>query len=83
MKREDNILTLAKLKFSMKGYSELKQEEISSLLETAFLFIFFHSIKSFGKNEKQKMVVGVWMLEDPIQNIETVTCGPFQFFFLG
>ena len=60
MKREDNILTLAKLKFSMKGYSELKQEEISWLLETAFLFIFFIPLKALAKmrNKKWLLVFG-------------------------
>lgn len=50
MKTEDSKLTLVKLKFSMKGYSELKQEKVSSLLETAKYF--FHFIKSFGENKK-------------------------------
>lgn len=61
----------------MKGYSELKQEEISLLSENPKDI--FHFIKSFGENEKQK--AGVWILEDPIQKLETATCGFFQVFF--
>ena len=78
-KRKDKKLILVKLKFSMKGYSELEQNEISVLSET--IRDFFHFVKSLGENEKQKTTVGVWMLEDLIQKIETSTCGPFQIFF--
>ena len=63
----------------MKGYSELEQNEISVLSET--IRDFFHFVKSLGENEKQKTTVGVWMLEDLIQKIETSTRGPFQIFF--
>ena len=78
-KRKDKKLMLVKLKFSMKGYSELEQNEISVLSET--IRDFFHFVKSLGENEKQKTTVGVWMLEDLIQKIETSTRGPFQIFF--
>ena len=78
-KRKDKKLILVKLKFSMKGYSELEQNEISVLSET--IRDFFHFVKSLGENEKQKTTVGVWMLEDLIQKIETSTRGPFQIFF--
>ena len=64
IKREDNKLTLVKFKFSMEGNSELKQEEISSLSETAKYF--FHFTKRFGQNEKQRMAVGVWIRKDPL-----------------
>ena len=42
MKREDKKLTVVKLKFYVKGYSELKQEEISSLSKTTKDFFSFH-----------------------------------------
>ena len=69
IKREDKKLALVRLKFAMKRYSEFKQNEISALSETARDF--FHFVKSFGESEKQKTSVCVWMLEDPIQKIET------------
>ena len=42
---------------------------------------FFHFIKSLCQNGKPRATVGVWLLEDPIQKIETVTCGPSQIYF--
>ena len=48
MKREDKKLTVVKLKFYVKGYSELKQEEISSLSKTTKDF--FHFINCFMHN---------------------------------
>ena len=49
------------------------------LLETARDF--YHLLKRFYKNENIKKFVNVWLLEDPIQKMETSTCGPFQFYF--
>ena len=49
------------------------------LLETARDF--YHLLKSFNKNENIKKFLNVWLLEDPIQKMETSTCGPFQFYF--
>ena len=66
------------MKFSIKSYSEVSQQEVLSFLETARDF--FHFIKTVDNNEKQKTMVGVWMLEDSIQKTETVTCGPFQIY---
>ena len=42
---------------------------------------FFHLLESLGKNENVKKLVNVWLLEDPIQKTETLTCGPFQLYF--
>ena len=42
---------------------------------------FFHLLESLGKKENVKKLVNVWLLEDPIQKTETLTCGPFQLYF--
>ena len=42
---------------------------------------FFHLIYSFGKNKSITNFVNVWMLEDLIQMVTTITCGPFQLYF--
>ena len=75
----DQTLALQKLKFSMSGYDGLKKSKIISLSETARDF--FHLLESFGKNKNVIKFVNVWLLKNPIQKIETSTCGPFQFYF--
>lgn len=63
----------------MNGYERLAENKISGISETAQDF--FHLVHSFGKNEKITKFVNVWMLEDPIQQPNTITCGPFQICF--
>ena len=38
-------------------------------------------INAFGKKLKLRSFVNVWMVEDRIQDLETVTCGIFQIYF--
>ena len=77
--RTDDKITLIKLKFSMNGYYNLTANEIDKLSEIAQDF--FHLIYCFEKNEKITNFVNVWMLEDPLQKKNTVTCDLFQVFF--
>ena len=55
----------------------LDQEKLS-LSETANEL--FHFIEGFARYEKQN-VISMWMLEDPIQEIMSDTCGTFQIYF--
>ena len=80
MKRVDNKVTLVKLKFSIKAFNKPGNEEIKRLSETAQDF--FHFIESFGKFNNRQNYVELWLLEDPIQKIETSTCCPFQIYLL-
>ena len=77
--KNDDKLTLIKLKFFMKGYKNLASIEVSNLFNTAKDF--FHFVDSFNKSEKITNFVNVWMLEDPIQIEPTSTCGPLQIHF--
>ena len=77
--QKDKKLTLCKLKFSMNAYEKLTESEIKKLLESAQGF--FRLIHNFGKKEQLKNFVNVWMLEDPIQMLKTVACGPFKYIF--
>ena len=70
---------LMKLKCSMNGYYNLTANEIGKLSETAQDF--FHLIYCFRKNEKITNFVNIWLLEDPLQKENTVTCGLFQTYF--
>ena len=63
----------------MAGYKGLTKNEKMLLLETDRDF--FHLLESLGKNENIKKFLNVWLLGDPIQTIETSTCGPFQLYF--
>ena len=42
---------------------------------------FFHLLEAFGKTKNIKEFVKVWLLEDPVQQMETTTCGAFQLYF--
>ena len=74
--RKDDKIILIKLRFSMNGYYNLTANEIEKLPETAQEF--FHLIYCFGKNEKITSFVNVWMIKDPFQKKNAVTCGIFQ-----
>lgn len=50
-----------------------------SLSETTRDFLYL--LEAFGKYENLKKFVNVWLLEDPIQKIETSTCELFQLYF--
>ena len=64
--------------FLVNSYNKLLEDEKASLLETANDLL--HFIESFAKHEKQNLV-HLRLLEDPIQDINTNTCRPFQTFF--
>ena len=78
MDRKDKKLTLVKIRFSVKACKNLSKE-IEKLNDTARDLFYF--IKSFADFLKVSNFLNIWMLEDPIENTETVTCGIFQLYF--
>ena len=80
MARTDNKITLVKIKFSMKACKNLSEKEIVNLSHTSRDF--FHFVRSFGDFLKVKVYLHIWMVEDTIQMIETVTCCLFNFTFM-
>ena len=42
---------------------------------------FFHIIQSFGNKLKLRDFVNIWVVEDRIQDLDSVTCGIFQIYF--
>ena len=76
--QRDDKLTLVKLHFLMAS-KKLTENEIKKLSETGQDL--FHLTYTFWKNENIANFVNVWMLEEPIQDPKTVTCGPFQQYF--
>ena len=76
MDRSDKKITLCKIKFNM-GANSYHKKKLSLLVKQ--LEIYF--INAFGKKLKLRSFVNVWMVEDRIQDLETVTCGIFQIYF--
>ena len=65
MERVDNKRTLVKLKFPIKVFNKLSNEEIKRLSETAQDF--YHFIEIFEKLNNLQNYVELWLLEDPLQ----------------
>ena len=42
---------------------------------------FLHFVQAFGNLLKLRNFVNIWMVEDRVQNLDSVTCGIFQFYF--
>ena len=78
IEQDKTKLNLVNVNFSANSYRELTENEKASLSDMANDLL--HFIESFAKFEKQNLI-HLWLLEDPIQNLETDTCGPFQSFF--
>ena len=79
MDRSDKKITLCKIKFNMGAYKQLSQEENESLSETARNFFYF--INAFGIKLTLRSFINVWMVEDRIQDLDSVTSGIFQIYF--
>ena len=45
------------------------------------LYFIFHFVQAFGKKLKLRDLVNIWMVEDRVQNLNSVTCGVFQIYF--
>ena len=79
MNKTDQKITLCKIKFNLGACKELLKNKIDSLSDTARDF--FHFIQAFGIKLKLKSFVNIWMVEDRIQDLDSVTCGIFQLHF--
>ena len=79
MDRSDNKITLCKIKFNLGACKQLSEDEILSLSDTARTFFYF--VQAFGNKLKLRSFLNIWMVEDRIQDLDSSTCGIFQFFF--
>ena len=68
-------INLVNVNFVKNSYSKLSEGEKAALSETCTDFA-----ESFVDYENQSLIQ-FWLLEDPIQDITTNTCGYFQTFF--
>ena len=73
------LVTLVNITFSMDVYKNLNKNELNSLRDTALdLFDF---VQSFRSKLKIRRFVNLWLVEDQIQDLETVTSEIFQIYF--
>ena len=66
------------MKFSMDAYKNLNKNGLDSLSDIAHNF--FHFVQSSGNKLEICGFVNIWLLEDKIQNLGTVTYGIFQIY---
>ena len=77
--RTDNRITLVNIKFSLNACKNLTKNELDNLSDTAPDFFYF--VQSFGNKLKFHNFVTLWVVEDRIQDPDSVTCGIFQIYF--
>ena len=77
--RTDNKITLVNVKFSLNACKNLTKNEPDNLSDKARDFFYF--IRSFGNKLKLRDFVNLWVVEDCIQDLNTVTCDIFQIYF--
>ena len=77
--RTDNKITLVNVKFSLNACKNLTKNEPDNLSDKARDFFYF--IQSFGNKLKLRDFVNLWVVEDCIQDLNTVTCDIFQIYF--
>ena len=79
MTRTDNKITLLSIWFNLNACKNLSVDELDALSDTASNF--FHFIQAFGNKLKLRNFVNIWMVEDRVQNLDSLTCGIFQLYF--
>ena len=78
LKEDKEQINLVNVNFVKNSYSKLSKGEKAALSETCTDFLDF--LESFADYENQSLI-HLWLLEDPIQDKTTNTCGYFQTFF--
>ena len=73
MTRTDSKITLCNIWFNLNAYKNLFTEELGALIDTASNF--FHFVQAFGNKLKLRNFVNIWLVEDRIQHLDSVTCG--------
>ena len=79
MTRTNSKITVFNIRFNLSNYKNLSVDELYALSDTATNF--FHFVQAFGNKLKLRTFVNIWMVEDRIQNLNSVTCGIFQLYF--
>ena len=77
--RTGNKITLVNRKFNLNACKNLSKKEFDNLSDTTRDFFYF--IQSFGNKLKLRDFLNIWMVEDRIQDLSSVTCSIFQIYF--
>ena len=75
----DNEITLVNIRFNLNACKNLSKRELDALSDTATNF--FHFIQAFGNKLKLRDFVNIWMVEDRVHDLNSVTCGILQLYF--
>ena len=79
MTRTDNKITLVKIRFDLNACKNLSKRELDALSNTATSF--FNFTQAFGNKLKLRYFVNICVVEDRVQDLNSVTCGIFQLYF--
>ena len=79
MTRTDNNVILFNIRFNLNACKNSSTEKIDVLSDTAGNFFYF--VQAFGNKLKLRNFVNIWMVEDRVQNLDSVACGIFQLYF--
>ena len=79
MTRTKNKITPVNIRFNLNAFKNLSKQEVDALSDTASSF--FHFIQAFGNKLKLLDLVNMWMVEDRVQDLNSVTCGIFKIYF--
>ena len=79
MTRTDSKITLCNIRFNLSTYKNLSKRELDAVSNTANDF--FRFILAFGNKLKPRNFVNIWMVEDRVQDLNSVTCSIFQLNF--
>ena len=79
MTRTDSKIILCNIRFNLSANKNLSDGELDALSDTANDF--FRFILAFGNKLKLPNFVNIWMVEDRVQDSNSVTCGIFQVYF--
>ena len=77
MTQTNNKITLVNIKFNLNACKNLTKKELDALIDTAF----FHFVLAFGNELKLHDFVNIWMVEERVQDLNSVACGIFQIYF--
>ena len=80
MDRTDEKISLCKIKFSLSACKVLTEDEILSLRKPRDTSEFYF-IQSFGNKLKLRSFIDIWMVEDRLRDLKSLTCGIFQIYF--
>ena len=79
MTRKDNRITLVNVIFFFNAYKNLSKNELNNLSDTARDVFYF--VLPFVEKLKLRDFVNLRVVEDRIQDLDSINCGIFQVYF--